>query len=184
MGSALQKIKHIVLVMMENRSFDNLLGWLYADLNNCPPYNIPKPKEGPNTYACLVPQTYFNDYAESRVFASHPPKRWPPKEGNPNLVPHPDPHEEFDHMTQQIFGMTAPGVERIPNMSGFLADYVTASQYPDQIMESFGPKDANCINQLARNFAVCDAWFASCPCQTWPNRGFVHTGSSDGHINN
>ena len=37
---------------------------------------------------------------------------------------------------------------------------------------------------LARNFAVCDRWFASIPAQTWPNRGFVHAGSSDGHINN
>lgn len=40
------------------------------------------------------------------------------------------------------------------------------------------------ISELAKSFAVCDHWYASAPCQTWPNRGFVHTGSSDGHINN
>lgn len=189
MATPLQKIKHIVVVMMENRSFDNLLGWLYADVNNCPPYNIPPPT-GPgakNTFAGLTPNTWCNEYAGGTVCASHPPKPWPPH-NNPNRVPNPDPHEEFDHMTQQIFGVS-PSVadappERIPNMSGFLADYATVYQPPDQIMESFGPADANVINQLARNFAVCDAWFASCPCQTWPNRGFVHTGSSDGHINN
>jgi phospholipase C len=42
----------------------------------------------------------------------------------------------------------------------------------------------NVIWNIARNFAVSDFWYASAPCQTWPNRGFVHTGSSDGHINN
>ena len=51
-------------------------------------------------------------------------------------------------------------------------------------MQSFGPKEAGVINQLARSFAVCDRWFASVPTQTWPNRAFVHAGSSDGHINN
>jgi phospholipase C len=87
-------------------------------------------------------------------------------------------------MTQQIFGQNAqPGSP--PNMSGFFADYATTSSpYPEQIMQSFAPANANVINQLAANFAICDSWFASCPCQTWPNRGFVHTGSSDGHINN
>lgn len=183
MGSALQKIKHVIVLMMENRSFDNLVGWLYDDVHNRPPRNIPKPAEGPNTYAGLWPETYFNEYAGQRVFARTPPKPWPPK-NNASLVPDPDPHEEFVHMTQQIFGTSAPGTERIPDMSGFLADYATASPHPDQIMESFRLEDANVINQLARNFAICDAWFASCPCQTWPNRGFVHTGSSDGHINN
>jgi phospholipase C len=178
MASSLQKIKHIVVVMMENRSFDNLLGWLYADVNNRPPFNIPKPQQGSNTFAGLVPQAYYNDYAKSRIFATHPPKPWPPK-NNANLVPDPDPHEEFDRMTHQIFG-----TGQVPNMSGFLSDYASVHHPPDQIMESFDPATANVINQLARNFAVCDSWFASCPCQTWPNRGFVHTGSSDGHINN
>jgi phospholipase C len=72
-------------------------------------------------------------------------------------------------------------------MSGFLANYAAVTNAPEaapQIMQSYGPNEANVINSLAKNFAVCDAWFASCPCQTWPNRGFVHTGSSDGHINN
>jgi phospholipase C len=184
MTTSLQQIKHIVVVMMENRSFDNLLGWLYGEVNNCPPHNIPKPKPGKlNTFDGLRPKTYFNDYAKSRVYASHPPKPWPPQ-NNPNVVPDPDPQEEFDHMTQQIFGTSAPGSGQVPDMSGFLADYATVYQPPDQIMESFTPANANVINQLAQNFAVCDSWFASCPCQTWPNRGFVHTGSSDGHINN
>ncbi len=33
-GDGMDRIKHVVVVMMENRSFDNLLGFLYADVNN------------------------------------------------------------------------------------------------------------------------------------------------------
>jgi len=72
-------------------------------------------------------------------------------------------------------------------MSGFLQDYSAqdaGGANAGQIMQTFGPQQANVLNDLARNFAVCDHWYASVPTQTWPNRGFVHTGSSDGHINN
>jgi phospholipase C len=175
------KIKHVVVVMMENRSFDSLLGWLYADTNNRPPYNIPE--KTPPTFEGLLPNIYSNKLGTREVFAKRPPGAWPPT-NNPSLVPDPDPHEEFDHITHQIFGTSKPGVIDVADMSGFLEDYSDVTSVPDQIMESFGPAEANVINELARNFAVCDAWFASCPCQTWPNRGFVHTGSSDGHINN
>jgi phospholipase C len=40
------------------------------------------------------------------------------------------------------------------------------------------------ISRLAKQFAVCDRWFASAPCQTWPNRWFVHAATADGHENN
>jgi phospholipase C len=40
------------------------------------------------------------------------------------------------------------------------------------------------LSQLAKQFAVCDRWFASAPCQTWPNRWFVHAATADGHENN
>src|SRR3954464_13241232 len=41
MASNLAKIQHIVVVMLENRSFDNMLGFLYADQGNVPPLNLP-----------------------------------------------------------------------------------------------------------------------------------------------
>ena len=54
------KIDHIVVVMLENRSFDNLLGWLYADSNNQPRRNIPVQQGGPPTYEGLSMDTYWN----------------------------------------------------------------------------------------------------------------------------
>lgn len=181
---ALNNIEHIVVVMMENRSFDNLLGWLYDDQTDPPPFNLPD--QQPATFAGLQPNTYYNELNGNRVYASHPPTAWPPA-NNPNVVPTPDPHEEFQFVTLQLFGTGSPVPNAPADMSGFLLDYSA----PDagganaaQIMQTFGPAEANVINDLARNFAVCDHWYASVPSQTWPNRAFVHSGSSDGHLNN
>src|ERR1017187_652203 len=181
----LQGIEHIVVVMMENRSFDNLLGWLY-DAPNPPPFNIPQ--QSPTTFSGLLPGVCSNrsDASSPPVFASRPPTAWPSCP-MPNQVPTPDPHEEFDHIIAQIYGMATPASGVAADMSGFLKDYASTAAgaaSAGQIMQSYGSQDANVINQLARSFAVCDRWFASAPSQTWPNRGFVHTGSSDGHINN
>jgi len=171
----LGKIKHVVVLMMENRSQDNLLGWLYQAEKNRPPRNIPP--QIPPSYDGLVPGKYSNTYNGKTVQAG----------GNPTnfLSPSPDPQEEFDHMTDQIFGNPH---QASPDMSGFLADYATTdagkSGTEGQILQTYGPTWAKVINNLAKSFAVSDRWFASAPCQTWPNRGFMHAGSSDGHINN
>jgi phospholipase C len=181
---ALENIEHIVVVMMENRSFDNLLGWLYADQNNRPPLNIPA--QMPPSFDGLTAGAFSNQSGSTTVYASRPPTAWPPA-NNPNVVPSPDPHEEFAYVNTQLFGTATPAAGATPDMSGFLKDYTAAvpgGAGAAQIMQTYGPTDANVINALARQFAVCDRWFASVPTQTWPNRGFVHTGSSDGHINN
>ena len=180
----MEKIEHVIVVMMENRSFDNLLGWLYDDATNRPAVNIPP--QTPTTFDGLAFRTYSNRLNGSAVYASRPPTAWPTA-ADPMVVPTPDPHEEFDHIASQIFGTSEPAPGQQPNMSGFLADYATTAAgaaSAGQIMQTFGPAEAPVINGLARDFAVCDRWFASVPAQTWPNRGFMHTGSSDGHINN
>ncbi|HEY1787095.1 MAG TPA: alkaline phosphatase family protein [Verrucomicrobiae bacterium] len=180
----MNNIEHVVVVMMENRSFDSLLGWLYNNDTDPPPFNIPSQR--PTTFDGLSAGKYSNVLNGQTLNAIHPPTGWPPS-NNPALVPAPDPQEEFDHITRQLFGTATPVPGAVPDMSGFLADYATTtagSANAGQIMQSFGPQDANVINQLARSFAVCDRWFASVPSQTWPNRAFIHAGSSDGHINN
>jgi phospholipase C len=184
----LENIDHIVVLMMENRSLDNLLGWLYPDPAKGARAFIPASNSAP--YGGLVPGRDFNvldGEGSPKVFARHPPRAWPPACPQANQVPTPDPHEEFEFVTRQLFGPKEPVFGEPPDMSGFLQNYSTTAAgraCADQIMESFGPDDASVINTLARSFAVSDRWFASAPTQTWPNRGFVHTGSSDGHINN
>ena len=73
-------------------------------------------------------------------------------------------------------------------MMGFVLDYQTvkgnSKSNANSIMWSYSPSQVSVLSGLARNYAICDQWFASCPTQTWPNRSFVHAGTSFGHVNN
>jgi len=50
-----------------------------------------------------------------------------------------------------------------------------------EVMKFYGLGSLPVLHELARNFAVCDRWFSSVPGPTWPNRFFVHSGTSLGH---
>jgi phospholipase C len=166
-------IQHVVVVMLENRSFDNIVGWLYSSQGNQPPINLPP--STPPTYDGLTGNEWNPDN-------SNPPVPVPVHRGTTStVVPTPDPQELFDHMHVQIFqtGTT-------PTMQGFVQDYATVANNgdPDSIMECHTPDQVPVISALAQNYAICDRWFASVPCQTWPNRAFVHAGTSLGRVNN
>jgi phospholipase C len=195
MASNLTKIQHIVVVMLENRSFDNMLGFLYADEGNMPPLNLPA--LGPASYDGLLPaansEAHWNpanaDYfsnsgtAPDKVFASSGTTG-----AQPFTLPSPDPNELFPHFNFQIFGTQTPGENQTPTMLGFLVDYLIAAgndlNTAKRIMQSYSPSQVPVLSQLAKNYAVCDRWFGSVPAQTWPNRGFVHTGTSRGQVTN
>lgn len=194
MASTFEKIQHVVVVMLENRSFDNLLGFLYAQDNNRPPRNLPA--QEPPTYAGLMPprttdafwnpsnSSFFSDNAPPvKVFASSPTTG-----DAPFQVPNPDPNELFAEITFQLFGPNSPLEGVAPEMLGFVVDYQTAkgsnADSADRIMQSYSPEQLPVLSQLAKNFAVSDEWFASVPAQTWPNRGFMHTGTSRGEVAN
>ncbi len=195
MASNLAKLQHIVVVMLENRSFDNLLGWLYADQGNVPPRNLPA--QGPASFDGLLPPTASDAFwnpanadffsapgaAPDKVFASSGTTG-----AAPFTVPDPDPNELFPHFNFQIFGTQTPAENQQPTMLGFLVDYLIAAgndvDNAKRIMQSYSPGQVPVLSQLARSYAVCDRWFGSVPAQTWPNRGFVHTGTSRGQVSN
>jgi phospholipase C len=106
-------------------------------------------------------------------------------------TPDPDPGELFDDIRMQIHGMAADGTPDPgpADMSGFVDNYMrqpATSPAPDpySIMHYFTENHVPVISQLARAFGVSDRWHASAPCQTWPNRFFAHTGTANGYINN
>jgi phospholipase C len=70
-------------------------------------------------------------------------------------------------------------------MQGFVRNYAsTSTNDPSQVMQCHSASQLPVLYALARAYAVSDAWFASVPSQTWPNRSFTHAGTSNGHINN
>jgi phospholipase C len=175
---SLSNIDHIVVCMFENRSLDNMLGFLYTP-SDLPKQNIP-PQNPPTFDGLAFGGPWTNpDSDGTDVPASMPTTQWPTAM-NKHVVPSPDPGEPFDDVREQIGDP--------PKMKGFIANYANQKDVtPEnrrQIMQSYSPAQLPVLSTLARAFAVSDEWFCSMPTQTWPNRSFAHTGSSDGNVIN
>ncbi len=169
--SALEQIDHIVVLMLENRSFDCMLGKLYP--------------ASPGFDGLTGSESNIDTNGQAvRVWNS------PGTDSSSLSIPDPDPGELFVDINMQLFGNPNPASPApAPTMSGFARNYVDQkagdSEYdPKKVMHYFTPEQVPVISRLARQFAVCDRWFASAPCQTWPNRFFVHTATANGYVNN
>jgi len=193
-------IKHIVVLMLENRSFDNLLGWLYE--NEVPPRGqhfeglhswMWNPLNNIDTDGVpFVEKVYVRKNGES-VRINH--KTYP----NPQdfTLPDPDPGEGFKDTNQQLFEHYNVALEYPPEPTnmGFVNNYANAMLYgtygfgdaptdPREIMTCYTPEQLPVLSKLAREYAVCDQWFCSVPSQTLPNRDFIHAATSTGYVNN
>lgn len=199
----LDSFDHVVVLMLENRSFDNLLGYLYPEI----PPNAPLGK----SYAGLSNINFTNPV---------PPHAVQPPDGSSEVaahvhddrlgstkyfMPYPDPGEEYWHVNLQLFnkpdgGENAPynlppGTDTLnPSMKGFVDDYIAVweetldipANYCDyrQMMGCFSPEHVPVMSTLAKEFSVFDHWFCSVPSQTWCNRAFWNAGTSWGHTIN
>ncbi len=184
---SLANIEHIVVLMLENRSFDSMLGWLYQ--NDKPEAFIP-PNPGPpfRGLQSVNPDAFVNTALNGTLSAK------PTRGVTGFTVPDRAPGEEFAQVHTQFSGKNA-GPDAPITMKGVLEDYVEVLQklkvsdadirrIAPRIMQSFTPGQAPVLNQLARHYAVSDAWYASVPSQTNPNRSFLMCGTSNGMINN
>ena len=187
----LSQIEHVVVVMLENRSLDNLLGWLYdenAHLNFVPTSNT-RPYDG------LVEGRYSNPF---RAHEWDSIKYYPVVKGTGDdgfTVPNWDPNEDFPNVMAQIFGdakhqpKTPPANGTIPKMQGFLQNFDSHFETWDQFLQIMKTYDntehgALIINKLAEAGAVSDRWYSSLPSQTNPNRAFSICGTSLGRTSN
>src|SRR5271170_1810527 len=163
MTEILPQIKHIIVVMLENRSFDNICGWLYQPGTTPQPSHF-LPAGSPQQFDGLkstdfnpVSELYFTGQSANiyRVF----------DQATATNEPDPDPEESFDNVTYQHYGPDAPSPNpQWPNL-GFVINYakVTGTNIPVQIMEPFSPAQLPVISALAANFAISDKWFSSVP---------------------
>jgi len=160
-------IQHVVVLMLENRSFDCMLGKLYPSDASF---------EG-------LTGLESNNFGSSRV----PVWNTPGMNSATATIPTPDPGELFTDMNAQLFGRTGPN-DVPPPMSGFVDNYMAqpdaGTSSPGAVMHYFTPEQVPVISALAKAFGVCDQWHASAPCQTWPNRFFAHTATARGFVNN
>ena len=175
-GDRVVDIKHVVVLMLENRSFDCMLGGLYPGR---PDFDGLIGEEAniwhrPDGSQQVVPA--WND---------------PTLTANTAVIPDPDPGELFDDIHLQIQGLNDDGTPNTgpATMGGFVDNYMRLAKAdkpfdPKAVMHFFTPDQVPAISQLAKAFAVSDRWFASAPNQTWPNRFFAHTGTANGYVNN
>jgi phospholipase C len=179
MGS-LDAIDHIVVVMLENRSFDNLLGFLYADSGNKSP---------------LGQEFDGLTGTESNIDANGKPvpvSKIDPTDANAYWYPLVDPQEGFLPTNEQLFGTETPAVGAVADCSGFVASFAKAVASPldppldgadeTSIMKVYPPEMLPVLSGLATQFAVCDQWFSSVPTETFPNRAFALAATSLGRV--
>ncbi|MGG7508036.1 alkaline phosphatase family protein [Plantibacter sp. YIM 135249] len=191
---------HLVVLMGENRSFDNLLGYLY-DRDT-----LPKDE----TFEGLAFGEHSNPSPDGGRIAAHV------YEGPTDDImgrPNPDPGEEYPHVNTQLFNVVdppgnaelrvhemqapfnapAPGTK--PTMEGFVTDYAinyarlerdgaNLPKHLDAIMGGFSPEMLPVLSTLAKEFAVYDNWYAGVPSQTFCNRSFFHASTSHGFVTN
>lgn len=198
----LEKIEHIVVLMLENRSFDNILGFLGASDPGGQKVNGVAGKQLSNP----IPE-----YART----ANGPRSVPIGIETDMTNPNPDPGEEYAHVNTQLFGQVIPPENRYPQfdekpqdpynlptlesytnppMNGFVTDYINhfnalMKQMPayDEykvIMNCHTEETLPVLHTLAKEYAVFDAWFASVPSQTICNRFFLHAGTSYGYVSN
>lgn len=183
MPKILPQIKHIVVVMLENRSLDNMCGWLYSG-DNKPARFLPA---GSTQKFDGLDSSMMNPSNASYFLSGAPAIPVPVVAGvATSTVPNPDPEETYVNVTAQIYGPGGYSTSPKFPMKGFVLNYAEAAKGANvnQIMQTHTPDQVPVLSALAANFAISDAWFASVPSQTWPNRAFAHAGTSNGHVNN
>ncbi|MBP8212059.1 MAG: hypothetical protein KAY11_21040 [Ilumatobacteraceae bacterium] len=192
--TAANALDHVVVLMFENRSFDNLLGRLY------------QPGEVESFEGVLGKDL------------SNPIPGWAEDAGKGFVpyglasamdTPNPDPGEELPHVNTQLFNVlddgnrglvtpektfNVPSAGAQPTMDGFVADYISmleaelgrAPKFTEysQIMVGYSPEQMPVLSGLARGFATFDHWFCEVPSCTFTNRSFFHAGTASGYVVN
>lgn len=158
------EIKNIFVLLLENRSFDHMLG--HSGI----------------TGIVGLSGSESNNHLGAPYFV-----------GKPFHEPIPvDPAHEFLDVLEQLSGTQAIYERGKPypsvNNSGFVSNYARSHSKDEgnatgnfgQIMDGFAADQLPVLNALARNFAVCDGWHSSLPGPTFPNRLFAMGASSNG----
>ena len=183
MAVAMPQIKKIVMLMLENRSLDNVLGWLYEDQVLSPDQVFP-----PNSslrFDGITPGD--QNFVEWQGFApAHGTQGWT----QPLRQPRWNPNEWWENVGNQMYSdgyghdTQTRWSAATPPMTGFAWDYAADYDAHGEVMGAFTKEQLPALYGLAEAFAVSDRWFSSVPTETNPNRAFSLCGSSLGAVDN
>jgi phospholipase C len=155
----LQGIEHIVVLMLENRSFDHMLGYLSLqggrdDVDGLKA-GMSNPYQGEREIHHLD-RTELGGEAE-------------------------DPGHSGADVKQQL---ESDNSGFAANFAAHAAHYVQAHGGPEPdpglVMGYYDGSDLPVYDFIAQQFTICDRWFSSVPGATWPNRLYAAAGRAEG----
>jgi len=203
-------IKHMVVLMLENRTFDGVQGaymneryenglqrsmW---DADGQDLYSYTNPVEAPDGTSVDFP--VWSLPADDPGMMSRENMSCPAGPAGPV--------EKFHFLNMCSYGVMKPEQQHIddgPAMAGFAQQYYTKeiNNMPEDgstllpgiagtdfenarspAMHVFRKEQMPVLTALMENFGCSDTHFSSAPCQTWPNRLFASCGTCYGYYNN
>lgn len=148
-------IRHVVMLILENHSFDQMLGCfkqIYPTLDGVDP-------KRPHQNADDAGRTFVQAPTTERMMGF-------------------DPNHEVPHVATQLAdhnnGFVRDFVGTFPQSTAAERGYIMG-YYPLGFLPA--------LHALARDFTICDRWFSSLPGPTWPNRFFALSGTSSWRVN-
>lgn len=162
------KIKHVVVYMVESRSMDSVLGWLYENSKEKINFiNGEKKFEGTKA-------SYFNKDGKQK-FNVYKFKEGELSQDYDLNAPSMDPyHGTPDSIHQQYSGgYAAYFAGEKPDMGGFVKNNCSGD-----VMVTLTPKQLPVLNGIAKSYGVSDQWFSALPGGTDSNRAIALTGSA------
>jgi phospholipase C len=157
LGGRPDPIEHVVVLMMENRSFDHMLGSLRS---------VNPTLDGIDTHA-----PGFNlDHTDNNRRYDQAPTTTTALAQDPK-------HDVANVRTQLEVGGPCGGF-----VTDFRMAYHTDVAATQEVMGYYEYGTLPVLHALASAFTICDRWFSSVPGPTWTNRLFVHSGTSLGRV--
>jgi len=176
------RIKHIVVLMLENRSFDHLFGFF-------------DPAAGQRIENLKGANATLSNLLDPDKPASATNPKFPVSKPAPFAVHDKEgPSHSFNAVCVQLCNDKAgPSAQKPVKNNGFVRNYkdnllqrthTVDKAHIAEVMQSFAPDQLPAINQLAQEFCLCDHWFCEVPGPTMPNRMFIHAATSEGYVHN
>jgi phospholipase C len=169
------KIRHIIVLMLENRSFDHMLA--FSGVRGT---ELPHPISEMDGAGQPVPLTAVKQTPDTNV--------------------DPDPDHDFESVMMQLYGRKTYDATATPGMDNFVRTYQMTCQkakdsgdhpnwsaadivrHSHNVMACHPRENVPILTFFAENYALCTNWYSSLPGPTLPNRLFAHLGTSMGRV--
>ncbi len=150
----MDNIKHVVLLMLENHSFDEMLGCFQGTIPGLDGVDPAQPRSNPDLDGRPVMQKEKTNLASCH-----------------------DPMHELKNVANQLADNNGGFVK------DFASQYKSSTADEHAQIMGYYPRDyLPALHALAKDFTICDRWFSCLPGPTWPNRFFALSGTSSGYV--